>query len=220
MSGSGLMTTQRARRPHLAKVTGEVGDLRRDIEEELAPLVAATWDEYVDPVAPATAGLEALTLCTVAPRTVTVFEAAGIAALAAGGRNVTLTNDGSGTPTDVPATALVTGTYLGEVQTETIVPPTTATTVAGVKPFDTVESVAFGAAVGAAGTLSIGFGQGMGMTKLPVARGGLVTAITEIEDGAVVAHTGAWTVERLYTPSTIQDGAKDYAILYEYDAAA
>ena len=52
-NGSGLLSTQRARLPHLVRGTGglagEVADLRDDLESEMAPLVAMTVDNFVAP---------------------------------------------------------------------------------------------------------------------------------------------------------------------------
>lgn len=218
-NGSGLFTTQQARVPHLAKVTGEIGDLRRDVAEELLPLAAMTVDEYTDPATGAVDDLEAATATEVAPRTVTTFEAAGLASLAAHPRNVTITNDGSGTPADAPADCVVTGTYLGLPQSETIVVPQSAATTDGVKPYDVVTSVAYAAADGTAAAVSIGIGDGLGTAKIPKERAGAVNLVREVEAGSLVT-TGALTAAQLYTPSTVPDASNDYAIYYEYDPTA
>jgi hypothetical protein len=151
----------------------------------------------------------------VAPRTVTVFEVAGVAALAAYPRNVTISTTGS-TPTDAPATALVTGTYRGVAQTETITVPQSVTTAEGLKPFSTMTSVAYAAGDGTDSEQSIGFGDGLGVERVPVERGGGVNLIREVEAGVLVT-TGVLTDEGLYTPGTVPDAANDYAVYYEYD---
>lgn len=220
-NGSGLFGDQGPALPHLVKpgggLSGEISDLRGDLGRVMAPLAAMTVDEFIDPALADVDGLETATATTVAPRTVTVFEAAGLAALAAYARNVTITT--AGTAADAPPTALVTGTYNGAVQTETLTVPQTATIVTGLKPFDTVTSVAYAAADGTAATNAIGFGEGLGANKVPLSRGGGVNLIREVEAGSLVT-TGALTAAGLYTPATPPDASNDYAIYYEYDPTA
>jgi len=221
-NGSGLFGNQGPALPHLVKpgggLSGEIADLRGDIVRVMGPLAAMTVDEFIDPALADVDGLELATASQVALRTVTAFVAGGVAALAAYARNVTITTAGS-TPADAPATALVTGTYNGAVQTETINVPQTVTTAVGLKPFDTVTSVAYSAGDGTDCTQSIGFGAGLGVSKVPLARGGGVNLIREVEAGALVV-TGALTAAGLYTPATPPDAANDYAIYYEYDVTA
>lgn len=221
-TGSGLFSDKRAYKPHLVDgkggVAGEVDDLRRDVLSTMALMAAITVEEFIDPPLGAVDDLETATATTVAPRTVTVFEAAGLAALAAQPRNVTITTAGV-TASDAPATAVITGTYMGAVQTETVTVPQTAASVASTKPFDGLTSVAYAAADGTGATNSIGIGGGVGVTTVPKTRGGGVTLFREVEAGAVVT-TGALTAERLYTPATAPDGSNDYAIYFEYDPTA
>lgn len=223
MAGSGLFSTQRANRPHLVVaggggVAGEVGDLRRDLEEEMAPLAAIAVDEFTNPAAPDADGLELATATTVAPRTVTTFIGAGLAILAAYPRNITFTTAG-GTAADAPATALVTGTYRGKPQTETVAIAQTATIATGVKPFSTLTSVAYAAADGTDATVSIGIGAGLGVSEVPLSRGGGVNLIREVAVGALVT-TGTLTAAGLYTPSSAPDGSQDYAAYFEMTPGA
>jgi hypothetical protein len=221
-NGSSLFANQHAQKPHLVTgkqgVPGEVDDLRRDIAAVLGSLAALTVDEFTNPAAGAVNSLELSTACTVAPRTVTTFIAGGLVILAAGGRNVTISTTGT-TPADAPATALVTGTYRGLPQTETINVPQTAATAAGVKPFDLVTSVAYAAAQGTDAANSIGIGDGVGLARTPLARAGGTVPIREVVDGGLVT-TGAITTNKLYTPATAPNGTHDYAVYYEYDPAA
>ena len=212
-NGSGLFSDQQAVVPHLSK--GELKDLRDDVSRALSPLAAMTVDEFTNPATGAVADLKAATACTVAVQTISSFLAGGVAALAAYARNVTLTTSG-GTPADAPATALVTGTYNGAVQTETINVPQTAATATGLKPFDTVESVIYSAAQGTDALVSIGVGAGLGVTKTPKARAGAVNPLREIAVGALVT-TGTLTAAGLYTPAAAPNAARDYALFYEYD---
>jgi hypothetical protein len=230
MSGSGLFSDQRGKKPHLSDpgkggVLGEVGDLRADVGNVMAKLAAITVQEWIDPVALANDGLEAATATTVAPRTVTTFEAAGVAALAAYPRNVTFTTAGA-TPADAPANAVVTGTDIdGNALTETVTVPQTAATGAGVKAFKTVTSVAYAAADGTGATVAIGFGDVFGLEEMLIARGGGAAVVQEIEAGSAVT-TGTFVLPAssppygTYAPATAADGSNDYAVYYEYDPTA
>lgn len=221
MSGSGLFSNKVADHPHLVDdpggVSGEVGDLRRDLKAEFAPLVALTVDEFTNPAAAGAADLEAATATTVAPRTVTSFLAGGVAKLAAFPRNITFTTAG-GTAADAPATATITGTDpRGKAQTETVNLAQTATIATGTKPFKTVTSIAYSAADGTGATVSIGVGAGLGLGMPPKARSSAVPlAVREMVDGALVTN-GVLNANGLYTPNTAPDGAHDYAVYYEYD---
>jgi len=220
-NGSGLFSDQSPDKAHLVSgkggLAGEVDDLRRDVARVMSPMAAITVEEYTNPAAASAAGLEAATATTVAPRTVTSFVAGGVAALAAYGRNVTFTTAGA-TPAHAPATALVTGTDMdGNPQTETVNVPQTATTAAGTKIFKSVSSVAYSAADGTAATVSIGFGDLLGLSKTPVSRAGLVPIIREVEAGALVVTGSLSATNRSYTPASVPNGTRDYCLYYEYD---
>jgi hypothetical protein len=218
-NGSGLFSTKGPLKPHLMQQSGgiaaEVNDVRKDLKDTLGPMAAIAIDEFTNPAAAGAADLEAATATTVAPRTVTTFLAGGIAKLAAFPRNITFTTAG-GTPADAPATALVTGTYRGKPQTETVTLAQTATIANGVKPFSTITSVAYAAADGTNATVSIGVGISLGSSQIPLSRAGLVAPVREIAIGAAVT-TGTLTVEGLYTPSAAPNGTNDYAIFYEFN---
>ncbi len=212
MSGSGLFSKKRAARPHLSQ--GEVADLRDDVEDVFDDMAAIGVDEFTNPAAAGAADLEAATACTVAPRTA-VLLAPGLAKLAAYPRNVSFTTAGN-TPADAPATAVVTGTYRGKPQTETVNIPQTATIALGTKPFSTISSIVYAAAQGTDATVSIGVGTGVGTTKKPKARAGAVNLVREVAVGALVTN-GVLTAEGLYTPNTAPDGTRDYCIYFEFD---
>jgi len=220
-TGSGLFSTQQARLAHLVRgaggLPGEIADVRNDVLVTLAPLAAIGVEEFTNAAAAGAADLAAAAATTVAPQTVSTFLAPGIAKLAAFPRNITLTTAGV-TPADAPATAVVTGTYRGKAQTETITVAQTATIATGVKPFSTIARVVYAAADGTAATISIGVGAGLGVSEVPKSRAGLVAPIREIAVGVVVT-TGTLTTAGLYTPAAAPDGVKDYAVYYEYDGA-
>lgn len=217
MSGSGLFTNQAPAIPHLSK--GETADLRADVARVLLPMAALTVEEYTNPAAAAAAGLKAATASSIAVQTVLTagLLAPGIAALLAYGRNVTFTTAGA-TPADAPANAVVTGTGMNdEVVTETITVAQTATISSGSKIFKTITSIVFGAGEGVAATVAIGFGLAMGTLKTPKVRAGMAALVREIAIGALVTTGTLDAANKSYTPASAQDGAKDYAIFYEYN---
>lgn len=218
-SGSGLFKNAHALKAHLMQQTGgisaEVNDLRNDVLATMAPLAAICVDEYAAPVAAGVALLLAATASTVAIQTQKTFLAGGIAALLAAPRNITLTT--AGTAADAPATAVVTGTYRGKPQSETITVAQTAATATGLKPFSTITSVVYAAGDGAGATVAVGIGAGLGLGAIPKSRAGLVGIFREIVDAGVVT-TGAITVTGLYTPATAPNAAHNYAVYFDSDA--
>lgn len=226
MAGSGLFTQKKAVKAHLAQagasggVMAEVVDLRKDVADALAPVSAITVDDYaIAPATAAAAGLKAATATVAAP--VTVLKAAllapGLAALATYGRNVTFTTAGV-TAADAPATALITGIGMdGKVLTETVTLAQTATIANGVKVFKDVTKIDYPAADGTGATIAIGFGPVLGLSKLPIARGGGAVAIREIIDGALVTTGAISATNRSFTPATAPDASHKYAVYYEYD---
>lgn len=219
--GSGLFSRMRTAIGHLVKpgggLAGEIFDLRKDLSTELAALAALAVEEFTNPAAAGAADLEAAAATTVAPRTVTTFLAGGVAKLAAFPRNLTFTTAGT-TAADAPANVVITGTYRGRPQTETLALAQTATIATGLKPFSTVTSVAYAAADGTGATISIGVGTGLGIARVPKSRAGLVGIFREIAAGAVVTN-GVFTATGLYTPNTVPNGTNDYTIYYEFDAS-
>lgn len=221
--GSGLLSKIRAAFGHMVKpgpgVSGEIFDLRADLLRELAPLAAIAIEEFTNPAAAGAADLLVATATTVAVQTYLTagLLAPGLAKLAAFPRNVTFTTAG-GTAADAPATATIVGTYRGKAQTETVNIAQTGTIANGLKPFSTITSITYAAGDGTDATVSIGVGLGLGTQRTPKSRAGLVAPVREIAAGAAVT-TGTLTAAGLYTPSAAPDGAKDYAIFYEFDAA-
>lgn len=221
MSGSGLFSKQVAAIPHLIThgLSKEIGDLRHDIGVELGPLAALAVEEFTNPVAGTAAALKVATATTVAPATIlaAALLAPGLAILALQARNLTFTTAG-GTAADAPATVLITGKRGGVVQTETVTLAQTATIAPGVKLWNEVTSVAYAAADGTGATVSIGIGNALPLTRTPRSRAGLAGIIREIAVGVVVTTGALSATNRSYTPAAAPDGAKDYALYYEWDA--
>jgi hypothetical protein len=224
-NGSGLFTTQQARVPHLAKVTGEIGDLRRDVAEELLPMAAFTVDEWADPVAADTNGI----LLSVPSAT---GDVSYVAADLVGGaavemdppRNVTVTTGGTAANgfTDLE---VVGKDINGADMTEDIASINSAATHAGVKAFAEVTGLNFTGGTDATATHEVGWGDVIGLNKPIKSRAGLATVLMEIEAGSKVttgtivdAATGE--PNGTYEPNTVPDAANDYAVYYEYDPTA
>lgn len=230
--------TESARRPaHQVKTggtIGEVNDLRNDVEVGFTKLetpgIGGTnllaVDEWTDPVVADADGLKVATATVAAIVAVTGFLAPGVAALAAGPRNVTFTTAGS-TPSDAPANAVVVGTDINDdALSETVTLAQTGTIASGVKAFKTITSVTYPAADGTDATVAIGFGVVMGLHSKIKSRAGAVAVLMENEAGTVKAgdalagtYVDAATSppHGSYTPGTAADGSNDYAVWYERD---
>jgi hypothetical protein len=95
------------------------------------------------------------------------------------------------------------------------------TTVVGTKLFSRILSILVDPQVDALGTISVGIGGVLGLSKAIKSRAGLVTALKEIAAGAVVtngtfAASGTGIPNGTYAPNDAPDGTKDYAVYYEY----
>jgi hypothetical protein len=228
IKGSGLFTKAMTLHPHLLQghgTSGEVGDLRKDVANELSPMAAMTVEEFTAPAASDTAGLLAATASTVATQTITSFLAGGVATLAARPRTIKFTTAG-GTPADAPATVVVTGKDLhGNVMSETVTIAQTAASAETVKTYASLTSVAYAAGDGTGATVAIGIGVAVGLWKKIKFRAGATHPVQEIANAVVVA-TGTFVSAATalpngsYTPATAFDGAKNYALYYEYDPTA
>lgn len=221
MAGSGLFSKMHAALSHLLThgLSAEVANVRKDINATISPLAGITVEEFLAPAAAAPAGLAVAAASTVAIQTVNAFLAPGIAALLAGGRNVTLTTAGA-TPADAPATALVTGTGTdNKPLTETITVAQTATIANGVKIFKTITSVVYAAGDGVGATISIGWGLKLGLTQVPKLRGGASIPTFESLDGVALSPaTGVISAtNKSYLPATAPNAAHNYCVYYELD---
>jgi hypothetical protein len=179
-------------------------------------------DEWTNPAAASATALLAATASTVAVQTylTAALSAGGKTALAAYPRNVTFTTAGV-TPSDAPATAVITGTDIdGNALTETVTIAQTATIAQGVKCFKTITSIVYAAGDGTGATVSIGIGQKFGFSKLSKTRAGGVAVLAEIAVGVTVTNGTFATAATSppygsYSPNTAPDGANDYAVTYE-----
>lgn len=232
-SGSGLMSNQRPQRQHLVQpgpgVAGEVADLRKDLETELAPMAAMAVEEWTDPAGADPDGIKTA-IATVAAAT--TYSGADLDGVVGAGtmdppRNVTVTTAGA-TPADAPATATINGLDVdGNAISEVITVAQTATIATGTKAFASVTSIVLPAADGTGATLAFGFGTLIGLAKTIKSRAGAAAGLMSIEAGTVAAPAAGTFADATtgaphgtYDPSAAPDGSNDYAVYYEYDPAA
>lgn len=233
-TGSGLMSSQSPKQErfvHQGKggVAGEVGDLRRDIENELASLAALALQQYdtLD-IADVDALVETPVPCSTADQTIELAQFDGVVGLGVMDppRNPTLTSDAHA---DHDAVDLIfTGTDIDDnVITETITKTAdTGATDVCTKAFKTLVSVFVPAESGTTGVMTVGFGDLIGLPVSPLALASLAAPalIHEVADNAVVTNgvlTDGATIPPYgtYAPNGGVAAAK-YAIIYPYDPAA
>lgn len=183
---------------------------------------AIVVDEFTNPAAPATAGLQVATASQVADQTVlaAAMLAPGLAALAAFPRNVTFTVAG-GTAAEAPTSADIVGTDIdGNALLETVVITASAGTYEGVKAFKTLTSITKKGGTGTGATVAMGFGKKFGLSRSIKDRAGRRAVLQEVAVGAVVT-TGTFATPTTspphgsYSPSADPDAARDYAVTYE-----
>lgn len=229
MSGSGLFIKEMATVPHLGTV-GELGDLRRDVAKTLLPMAAWCVEEFTNPAAKDDDAIllvkNTLTTTAVVYSGATLDGVVGVAAMVPP-RNIILTTAGLDADFGT-ANVVVTGKDVNDhVITETlqITAGTNPGVVTGVKAFAKVTSVAVPVmGTHTNGTLKVGFGDLIGLSKKLKTRAGLTTVLMEIEAGVKVA-TGTYADATVglpngtYLAANTPDAARDYCLYYEYDAA-
>lgn len=223
--GSGIFTKMKAQLAHLMQQSGgalgEINDLRKDILSEFSSNAAIAVEEFTDPAAAGAALISAAAASQVAAgRSATLL---ALANNISPPRNITVTTAGT-TPADAPATALVTGLDInGNVMTETLNIPQTATIAVGAKAFAKVTSIVEAAGDGTGATMSYGIGALIGLGRKVKSRAGRVAIVQEVAAGAVVtngvfADAATGVPNGTYSPNSAADGSRDYCLLYEYDA--
>lgn len=194
------------------------------LQAATAAVVANTTiriDEWTDPAAVSTTALKAATLITTDPQTIlaAALVAGGKTALATYPRNVTFT--GGGTTAHCPTSVVITGTdYSDAALSETVA--LTAGSGVGVKAFKTTASYVFTGATTGDGSVAIGIGGKLGLTRKIKQRIALPHVIQELAVNAVV-DTGTYVSAATsppygtYAPADAPDGTRDYALSYEQD---
>lgn len=181
--------------------------------------------EVSNPAAASAAGLKAATASQVAPLTWSASDliGAGLTELLLAPRTISFTTAGA-TPADAPANAVVTGLDVnGDVISETITVPQTATINTGSKCFSTITSVAFAAGDGTGATVSMGWGAAIGLPEKAKLRNAAVAALVEFTDGVPSATRGTYVVPATAAPNgsvsfnSAPNGSRDYTVYYERD---
>ena len=199
-AGSGLFSTHRARHAHLVRgsggLSGEIGDLRLDIQEELSPLAAMAIEEFTNPVgltSPGAAVLKAATATVASIVTLNASDllAAGLAMLTAWPRQIVFTTAGT-TPADAPATAAITGKDpYGAAQTETVTLAQTATTATSTKYWSSITSIVYPAADGTGATVSIGIAAAVVKAATATVASAVTLNPSDIIQGNMAQHPRA-----------------------------
>lgn len=233
--GSGLFSRQKASRPHLVRgiggLSGEIGDLRGDIDDELSAMAAVAVEEWL---APALADVNAIKASIASAATVETYLVADLDGVVGAlvmdpPRNITITTSAHA---DIDAVdVVVTGKDGNGDDIEEVIALTDAGNVTdvGAKAFASVEKIVVPAQGGTGGALEFGFGAIIGLGRPLASRAGLVAVLTQIEDGAFVGPTaadfvaapsaaGAGQPNGTFEPTTPPDGAIDFAVFYEHDA--
>lgn len=238
-TGSGIVFTpagvEIAPRITGSNTKAEVNRLRRQLRDLLKPAALLHCQEYVSP---ATADVDAFVTAVAAPFAAALVYQKGTSvplngALASTavpyGRNVTVTTAGVDGEFNFPFTVAVEGLdVLGQTISENIVVAAAASpgTIAGSRIFAYVTKVTLPAASGisgSVGTISVGFGDVLGLpSDVAAGRGGLAApkAVQEVANGAVVTTGTLSATGRSYTPAAPPDATKSYYVLYEADAGA
>lgn len=232
-NGSGLFSNKGPLKPHLLQQTGglaaEINDLRKDAGSALAPMAAITVDEFINPPA---ADVDAIKLAIASDLAAQSYSGAALDGVVGVGtmsppRTMT-TTVGGGVPADAPVDAEFVGVDIdGNPISEVVAFNQVGGTTAGTKAFARVTRIDLPAGDGVGALLEFGFGDELGLSKSIKTRAGLTTLIMEIEDGVKVT-TGVvippTTVSALphgtYLASNLPDGARDYALYFEYDPTA
>lgn len=206
--------------PFVAPSGTSVADMKRSLGAALGSSIVC--DEFTNPAAAATAGLQAATASQVADQTVlaAAMLAPGLAALAAYPRNVTFTVAG-GTAAEAPTSADIVGTDIdGNALLETVAITASAGTYSGLKAFKTLTSITKKGGTGTGATVAMGFGQVFGLSNTIKDRAGRRAVLQEVAVGVVVT-TGTFATPTTsppygsYSPATAPDAARDYAVTYE-----
>lgn len=220
--GSGQFAGQKADRPHA--VNSEVQDLRDDIVRDFTPNAAIAVEEFTAPIAAGAALISVAAASQVAAgRSATLLALAGAISPP---RQISVTTAG-GTPADAPASAVVTGKDIfGNALTETLTVPQTATIATGAKCFASVSSIVETAGDGVGATMAYGIGAPIGLGRPIKTRAGVTAPVKEFAAGSAAPTAGVFAAPAAalpngsYAPNSAADGARNYALYYEYDVTS
>jgi hypothetical protein len=232
---SKLFGFQSPTRPHLTRgstgLAGEVGDLRRDVNETFAKLEnEGGYFRTDEPGAPPTADVDALKTSFPTASTEQVLAASDLDGFYGNGGEMLPPRNPTVTSSNHAHVTAVTVVFAGRLRVDGKLVPhsVTVTTTNGGNTTDAstgvlsiVESVTIPAMGGASGALELGYGARIGMETKIRARAGLIRPIREIAAGAVVTNgafaTPTGSPVTVYTPASAPNGSNTYAVTYEVD---
>jgi hypothetical protein len=220
-------------KPHLiigpGGIAKEVYDVRLDIEAAFSQLESQggymRTEEFTNPVAASVNAIKTAFATSASPQTIASSALNGSTGHAemVPPRNPTIT---STLHADVTAVAVQ---FVGRVRdatgalvSRTVTVTTTnggGATDAAAEALSIIDSVVIPAMGGPGGSLQLGFGVDIGLGAKVKSRAGLIKAIREVVDAAVVT-TGVITNPTgspvaLYAPAAAPNGVHDYAVTYE-----
>lgn len=235
MAKSKLFGKRSAKLPHMVHsakggVSGEVGDLRDDVEATFADLEdnggVLVLEEFTNLAAPSANAIKLAFATSNQAQEITTLDGAIGDDEMIPPRILSLTASANA---DVDAVGVV---ITGEVrnaegqlvaQTDTITPADGGgTTVNGTKAFSKVSKLAPAAMGGSGGQLQVGTAGGVGLKRKLRIAAGLPVVVQQITNGALVTNgtfNAAATPHGTFTPNTAPNGAHDYAVLYAVDPA-
>lgn len=200
-AGSGLFSSERGVAPYKTEpgksgLSGELGDLRRDIARTMALMAALCVQEFTNPLATAANNMMAATasqvtedvlLPAVTPA-VGALTQATISNLGTGGpRQIQFTVAG-GTPAHRAPTATIYGKDVeGKVTSQVLPLPDVAGSVLS-DFFSDIDKIVLAAGSGTGATVAIGLGALLGLAAPVVSRAGRVAVIQEVSAGSVVTN--------------------------------
>jgi hypothetical protein len=211
---------------------GEIADLRGDTEDAFLAMQAnggyIHTDEFTNVAAADVDGIKLAAATAATPQAFTAANWDGVLGTAemVPPRNATITTSSHA---DVDAVAVViTGRirdFMGLLvaQTDTInLTDGGGATDAGIKAFSFIDGVAVPAQGGAGGSLSIGWGVLIGMSRPMRSMAGLLRPLREVAAGSVVTNgTFAATAPNgTYSPNSAPNGTNDYALTFVASAEA
>lgn len=226
--------SERAQRAHLVRpgggVSGEVADLRSDVDKGFESVEAQSMpiyvDEFVDPVAADTDAILTSQSSSDTRQEYTGSDLDGVVGTdeMVPPRNITITTSASA---DIDAVDVIVRGFIRNADGELVAQEEDITlsdaggaTDSGTRAFSTISEIIVPEQSGGGGTLEVGFGPVIGLSRPLKTRAGLANVLREVVGGAEVstgtfADADAQAPHGTYTPSSAPDGSTTYAVVYE-----
>lgn len=214
--------------PHLVQgsggLSGEMNDLRKDIDDAFAQLESGGFMRTEEFTAPAAASANYFKTAFNGSTSRIIYKSSSAGhfaqTVAPGGyaREILIVRSNTANAFST-SPIIVRGLAYGERVTLTFVQANddgndtlTSTERIGL---DTIEEVEIPPNLLTTGTFTIGYGAALGLFGAPRTRAGLLAIHREVLTGALVAPPTATVSGRLITPAAAPNGARNYAFTYE-----